>query len=196
MARLADAETDPDGSPVAAPAEVVDFDAAYARWFHPCCRWLRAMGVPESELDDVAQDTFIVAQRRFDRFDGRPESLAPWLYAIAWRVASDHRRTRWFRYLFRRREAMDEQWIDPGPGADPSALVHRREAERLVARVLDGMSPKLRTAFALYELQDHSIEEIARLQGIPAKTVQSRLRLAREQFAARIRRLVGREDAR
>jgi RNA polymerase sigma-70 factor (ECF subfamily) len=195
MANLAETEIDPGDAAAVAPAggppPPIDFNSAYERWFHVCCRWLRAMGVPESDLDDVAQDTFIVVQRNLHRFKGPEDDFAPWLYAIAWRIASDHRRTRWIRYLFRRREPLDEQWIDPSHG--PAELLRKREAERLVARALDGMSLKLRVPFVLFELQEYSIAEIARLLQIPARTVQSRLRLARKKFEERIRRLLGPE---
>src|SRR5438045_9424077 len=82
----------------------LDFQSVYTAWFHPTLRWLRAFGVAESELEDVAQEVFLVVQAKLARFDGR--NLAGWLFAIAARRASDHRRGAWHRRLFRRPRAV------------------------------------------------------------------------------------------
>src|SRR5262245_39452228 len=49
-----------------------------------------ALGVPESEADDVCQEVMLVVHRKLSEFDGR--ALRSWLYGICLRVASDYRK--------------------------------------------------------------------------------------------------------
>ena len=58
----------------------LDFDAIYERWFEDVSRWVRAMGGPDAEREDLVQDVFVVVHRRLPDFDG--ENLAGWLYQI------------------------------------------------------------------------------------------------------------------
>jgi RNA polymerase sigma-70 factor (ECF subfamily) len=53
------------------------------------------------------------------------------------------------------------------------------------------MSPDLRTAFVLYELEHLELREIAALEHIPQGTAASRLRRAREEFSTQCQRLRG-----
>lgn len=162
-----------------------DFDAVYAEHFGHVARWLRAFGVPASEADDVTQEVFLVVRRKLARFDGR--HLAAWLYRIAQRTASDHRRRAWFRRLVLRSPVDPESLASVA--RDPHASLERRDAERIVASVLAQMSDVRRTAFVLFELEGYSALEIAELEGIPVNTVYTRLHHARRDFLRRLEQL-------
>ena len=71
----------------------------------------------------------------------------------------------------------------------PDEIAEKREAERVLERILEGMSSVRRTALILYELEGYSGEEIAELEGIPLKTVYTRLHHARKDFMQRVARL-------
>lgn len=47
----------------------------------------------QSSCEDVVAETFLIAWRRWDRLPTRDREL-PWLYGIAFRVLSNHRRSR------------------------------------------------------------------------------------------------------
>ena len=47
------------------------FDAVYEGTFELAWRLLRRLGVPESSLDDAAQDVFVTVHRRLGDFEGR-----------------------------------------------------------------------------------------------------------------------------
>jgi RNA polymerase sigma-70 factor (ECF subfamily) len=53
-------------------------------------------------------------------------------------------------------------------------------------QVLDQMKLDLRTVFVLFEVEEMSMGEIARILGIPIGTVASRLRRARIDFHERV----------
>jgi len=68
----------------------LDFAAVYARWFHDVSHWARALGGPEADCEDLAQEVFLIVRRKLSDFDGR--NLAGWLYRITARTVRDHRR--------------------------------------------------------------------------------------------------------
>jgi RNA polymerase sigma-70 factor (ECF subfamily) len=179
-----DAEAQPLGAflpPVA--FQVSDFSSIYDEWFAEVARWVRALGGPEADLEDLTQDVFVVVQRTLPGFDGR--NLPGWLYRITRRAVRDHRRKAWFRNLFLRpREVALEELAEAGPS--PAELYERREAERRLFQLLEGMSEKRRSTFVLFEIEGYSGEEIAALENVPVATVWTRLHHARKELAARV----------
>ncbi len=69
---------------------------------------------------------------------------------------------------------------DPRPRPDEDA--ERRQDRRTLHQLLGRMSEKRRTVLALCEICGYTPEEIARLEGVPAVTVRSRLFEARRDF--------------
>ena len=141
-------------------------------------RSLRRFGVPAADVDDAAQQVFLIANEKSEKI--RRGSERSFLIGVALRVASHARRA------FERRAAVEQRFSShpPPPNPDPEELAQRREARNLLDRVLDGMPEDLRAVFALFELEELSIEQIATILGVPRGTVASRLRRAREVFHA------------
>jgi RNA polymerase sigma-70 factor (ECF subfamily) len=155
------------------------FREIYERWFEDVVKWLYALGVPSSDTEDLAQEIFVVVQRKLSRFDGG--NVTGWLYRITQLTVRDHRRRAWFKNLMSRRRVVDLAQVElttPGPAARYEEAENRRLLQTLVA----GMSEKLRTAFVLFEIEGYSGEEIARIHDIPLGTVWTRLHLARKEF--------------
>ena len=151
-------------------------------------RFVRRLGVPPEELEDVVQETFLVAHRRLADFDGAVP-VASWLYAIALRTAMCSRRRAW-----RRRLCRFVGWAPDDPG-EPDREIDRSDAEAEVAWILARMSEKKRTVLVLYELEELDGPTIAEILGCPVHTVWSRLRLARGDFKRLLRRRVALQGA-
>jgi RNA polymerase sigma-70 factor, ECF subfamily len=132
-------------------------------------RSLRRLGVAPGDVDDAAQQVFIVMSRRLaDVPFGRERAF---LFSTAVRVASDARRT--YR---RRHESPDAELGDtPDSAPSPDDLVDQRRARVLLTQLLEEMPMDLRTVFVLFELEQMSRTEVARVLGMPAGTVASRL---------------------
>ncbi|AKU95875.1 RNA polymerase sigma factor RpoE [Labilithrix luteola] len=145
-------------------------------------RYLRHLGVPEHDVEDAVQVVFVTATRKLERIEpGRERSF---LVAVALRVASKSRRS-----LGRRREVLDEELLerrDPSP--TPDELASDRRALAALDRILEDMSLDLRAVFVLFEIEELEVAEIASMLDVPQGTVSSRLRRAREDFRARVRR--------
>lgn len=175
------------------PAELEPrFAAVYLEHVDYVWTNLRRLGVPWTELDDAAQETFIVAFRRWDDFDGQLQWRS-WLFGIARRVASHHRRG-----SGRRLRLVEAVHREPTPtmGAGPESpddVVAHEDAARLVQHFLDTLSPRRREVFILAEIEGMTGASIADTLGLPANTVWSRLRAGRESFARYLQTLRARE---
>jgi RNA polymerase sigma-70 factor (ECF subfamily) len=164
----------------AAPADpALELAAVYARWYGEVGRWARALGGPSAELEDIAQEVFVIVRRKLRGFDGR--NLAGWLYRITARTARDHRRAAWFRRLV---FGGDEGGAETAGGATPLESLERREAQRTPWRLLGRLGEKQRSVFVLFEIEGYSGEEIAALPGIPVATVWTRMHYARRALLA------------
>lgn len=173
--------TKPDRSPQY--AEVSDessttgsFDALYASESSYVWRLLGRLGVPPGDIADAVHDVFVVVyQRRAELDASRP--VRPWLFGIARRVAAAARRKR-------RAEPLDE--TDAPIAAAPP------HAERdLLWRALALLDDERVEVVVLHDLEGYTGAEIATLLDLSVNTIHSRLRLAREDLVAAVRRLRG-----
>lgn len=158
--------------PVGKVAHETSLAELYREHFQYVWRNLRRLGVRESNLDDAIQDVFLVAHRKLDSFEAR-SSHRVWLFAIALRVAKEHRR----------RDARLQ--LDPDAVAVTTHLdktLELRQRVDLLDRMLDSLSDEQREVFVMAEIEQWSAPEIAAMLCVKLNTVYSRLRLARAQF--------------
>jgi RNA polymerase sigma-70 factor, ECF subfamily len=170
----------------------VTFDELYDQHFDFVWRSLRRLGVPPADLQDVAQEVFLVVHRRLPHFEARSK-VTTWLFSISLHAARDRRRRAHVR-----REVADatlvEELVDRG--ADASLLLERRQDLELFEAALMSMDLEQRAVFTLFELEGVSGPEIAEALEIPLGTVYSRLRLAREAFRHAVLRSVSQHRSR
>lgn len=152
-------------------------------------RSLRYLGVREEDLEDVAQDVFVVVYRRLSDFEGR-SSLRTWLYGICVRLALAYRR----KAATRRELAMAEP-PEPAVPATQHALLQRKEARERLQRVLDELDLHKRTVFVLYEIERMPMKEVAEAVGCPLQTAYSRHQAARKQVLAAFERYRKQDDS-
>jgi RNA polymerase sigma-70 factor (ECF subfamily) len=159
--------------PVALPR---DFETLYQENVAFVWRNLRRLGVPAAQTDDACQDVFLVVHRRWNDFAGK-SSVKTWLFGIALRVASEHRRK------LRRTNTLDAPVEDLGStAATPFDSLQRRQAAQLLEQFLGCLSETNRPVFILAELEQMTAPEIAESLSLNLNTVYSRLRLARRTF--------------
>jgi RNA polymerase sigma-70 factor (ECF subfamily) len=176
--------------PTSSEPSAHDFREVYEGRFHDVLRWIRAMGGRDEDLDDLAQEVFIIVRRKLGSFDGA--NLNGWLYRITQRTVRDYRRAAWFRNLLARKKIHDHEGallklVEPRRG--PEEEQELREAQRSLREVLERMREKHRAAFVLFEIEGYTGEEIAALQDTPVATVFTRLYHARREFAAIVKQL-------
>jgi RNA polymerase sigma-70 factor, ECF subfamily len=158
-----------------------DLRTVYDTWFEEVVRWIRALGGPEADRDDIVQEVFLVVRRRLPSFDG--VNIAGWLYAITRRKVRDFRRRVWVKHIFTRGRSDDLEAL-PDAGVGPARALEQKEKQRLLHALLGKMREHRRSTFVLFEIEGLSGEEIARIQGVPLNTVWTRLHHARKEFFA------------
>lgn len=138
-------------------------------------RWAVLLGVRPREAEDVAQEVLVTALRRIARC--RSQAVATsWLYQITRRIVANQRRLAWFRRVLLTQE--------PERAAFGHVNARGMEEELDLRRFLDRLPRKLVEVLMLMEVEGFTRDEVAEMLQLPAGTVASRLRLAREAFRA------------
>ena len=163
------------------------------RTYYPTARrFLAHMGVDAADLEDACQEVFVQVFRYLARFQHRAD-FQTWLYKLCLSQAARMRRRRKLQQALAFILGRQGATCASSAGHDWSeAMVGER-----VRRALDRMKPLHREVFVLFELEEMSSPEIAKLLEIPVGTIASRLRRAREAFrsvAERMERVMRREN--
>ena len=147
---------------------------------------LRRLGAPASEVEDLTHDVFLQVHRHLGDYDpARP--VRPWLFGFAYRIASQHRRR-----AHRRHETAFEPDLTAHQGVGPEESAVAEQRRQVVIEALQAIDLQRRAVFVLYELDGEPMSEIARTLEIPPNTAYSRLRVAREEFTAAVKRIQAR----
>jgi len=141
-----------------------------------CRRLLRDPG----DVEDAFQATFLVLVRRA-RSIQQGAALGPWLYGVAYRVAT---RSRLMRARRREQEADLDDFAAPSPGDDTAWRDLRRVLDEELARLPE----KYRAPLVLCYLQGLTHDEAAERLACPVGTVRSRLARGRERLGTRLTR--------
>ena len=150
------------------------------------------------DAEDLTQDVFIKVYGNLTTFDLARGSFKTWLTTLARNLLVDHfRRTKQQRVT----DSMDAGWDESEelPMADRLAATgpsqHDRAAQKEIARMvqeaLTKISPELREAVILRDLQDMDYKEIAQVLRIPEGTVKSRISRGRAELARLLERNKG-----
>lgn len=166
--------------PSALPSE--DFTAFFRAHCSYVWNSLRRLGVREADLEDQAHECFLAIYRHRASFDpARP--LRPWIFGFALRVASDYRKNSW-----QKRRSSDAPSDEADPQRLPDELVSQRQQQALVIDALEEIALERRAVFVMHEIDGEPIPVVADALAIPLNTAYSRLRLARADFDAALRR--------
>lgn len=164
----------PHGPMLLASDREARFRALYDREYHFVWSAAKHFGVPAAARDDVVQDVFLTAYRRFDQVHYQVSARA-WLYGVTRRVASH-----WHRGVARRTRRIAA--LGDLTGHVGEAPQERHDAARQLERLLAGLPRGTREVWELTELLGMSGPEIAAELELPLNTVYSRLRLARARL--------------
>jgi len=150
---------------------------------------LKLLGNPE-DAEDALQEGMLSAFKNLRRFEGRSK-FSSWLTRIVINAAlmrlrsqRAHRTVSADEPLGEAESTLAEQLADPAP--DPERLYAREELRRLLDRNLTELSPDMRTAVLLRDIEGLSTQEAAEALGVPENTLKSRLHRARLQLAEQI----------
>ncbi|RYZ08045.1 MAG: RNA polymerase sigma factor [Myxococcales bacterium] len=169
-----------------APRARAELDQLYRHFATDVRRWVRAFGVRRADIEDLVQEVFVIAFRRYDT--ARGENPKAWLYQIARRKVRGYRRLAWIRHVVVVESLAPLEGLTPDVQT-PARRAEAREQVTLISRVLGRLSEAQQLAFVLVDLEGRSGEEIARLQNVPLNTVWTRVYRARRAVRDASRRL-------
>jgi RNA polymerase sigma-70 factor (ECF subfamily) len=160
---------------------------AHTRKIYNLC--YRFTGRP-SESEDLTQEVFIKIFQTLKSFDAAQGTFVTWLHRVARNHLVDHyRRTRKDRITSSIEDELGGLEEKPGATIEPVAHLEHREQKERLQRGLGKLSPDLREAVVLRDLQDLDYAEIAQVLTVPEGTVKSRINRGRLELARVLKRM-------
>src|ERR1700719_1818288 len=148
-----------------------------------------------TDAEDLAQEVFIKMYRTLASYDSSKGAFVTWVTTITRNLLVDHfRKTKQDRITdsldatspHEDAQPLSEQIQDQS--APPDARVRSREVGETVHAALAKLSPELREAVILRDLQDFDYREIATTLKVPEGTVKSRINRGRAELARLLQR--------
>ncbi len=130
----------------------------------------------KEDAEEVLQDCFEYAFRKLHHYDQRKSAFKTWLYRIAISRCRNKRRRKWLPTL-PLSQLIGHELPDKNTLA-PDEVLTLNDRQRLIWEALAKISPKLRETAVLRYYEGLTYKEISKILGIPAKTAESRMRLA------------------
>lgn len=148
------------------------------------------------DAQDLTQEVFIKMYKTLDTYDVERGAFMTWVTTIARNLLVDHfRRTKHDRMTDSLDAPVSEQEDQLSRGdriqdssLPPDAHVQSRETRESVHHALQKLSPELREAVILRDLQDMDYREIATVLKVPEGTVKSRINRGRAELARLLQR--------
>jgi RNA polymerase sigma-70 factor (ECF subfamily) len=141
------------------------------------------------DAEEVLQDSFEYAFRRLSLYDARKSAFTTWLYRITVSRCRNKRRRKWLPTFSL--NALEEQEVADPATPTPEERLNLTERQKAVWAALGGLSPKLREVAILRYFAAMQYGEIGRVLDIPAKTAESRMRLAHKALRESLRDQLG-----
>jgi RNA polymerase sigma-70 factor (ECF subfamily) len=153
----------------------------------------------QSDAEDLTQEAFLKLYRNLASFDPAKGGFTTWLTTLTRNLLVDnYRRSR----LERASDSLDESYDceDDGPtkaerladgGKTQEQHVAGLELRAQIQEALQQVSPDLREAVILRDLEDLDYKEIADILGVPQGTVKSRISRGRSELARLLKRIEG-----
>jgi RNA polymerase sigma-70 factor, ECF subfamily len=145
---------------------------------------------------DLTQEVFIKMYRTLSTFDTSRASFMTWVTTVTRNLLVDHFRKGKYDRVTDSLDATpgnQEDGLTLGDqledqGASPEAKVRSQETQKLVQEALKRLSPELREAVLLRDLQDLDYKDIAKVLNVPEGTVKSRINRGRTELARLLQR--------
>jgi RNA polymerase sigma-70 factor (ECF subfamily) len=142
----------------------------------------------ESEAQDLTQEVFLRVFRSLKSYRSNEGAFATWLARLSRNLLIDHyRRTRQDRATDSIEEQLPMIEERAATSARPDGMLAGREASEALQGALRRLSPDLREAVILRDLQEMDYRQIAEVLKVPEGTVKSRLNRGRAELARVLR---------
>jgi RNA polymerase sigma-70 factor, ECF subfamily len=140
-------------------------------------RFILRLTANPSLAEDLVSEVFLDVWRQAEAFESKSQ-VSTWLLAIARYKALSALRRRSDEHLDDRMAATLEDTAD-----DPETVVYKADRNTVVQKCLTRLSPAHREVIDLVYYHEKSVDEVARIVGVPAATVKTRMFYARNKMA-------------
>jgi RNA polymerase sigma-70 factor (ECF subfamily) len=148
------------------------------------------------DAQDLTQDVFIKMYRTLKSYDLERGAFMTWVTTITRNLLVDHFRKTKQERMTDSLDSVASEHEDALPlseqiadkGQPPDARMQSRETGKTVHMALQKLSPELREAVILRDLQDMDYKEIATVLKVPEGTVKSRINRGRAELARLLQR--------
>ena len=162
-----------------AAGETQAFGPIVRHYQKPLFGFLGRMGLPQSQAEEVAQETFLRAWRNLGKFDPARAEFSTWLFTIARNLALNERGRSHGRELpVGDTEAQEPACDQPAAGEMLDASRRREWLQAALAR----LRPAERTLLALVYTRELSLDAIARIEHCEPGAIRTRLHRARQRL--------------
>jgi len=129
------------------------------------------------DAEDIAQEVFLRLYRSLKKYDAR-HLFSTWLYRMTVNLAIDYRR-RNARHNNISIDAVEGQSNLPGNRANPDTELEKTEFKGIIKKITENLAENQRKVFILRDMQEFSVEEIAKILECRQSTVRVHLARAR-----------------
>ena len=149
----------------------------YARHNVRVYRFIVRLTGNQSLAEDLVSEVFLDVWRQAEGFEAKSQ-VSTWLLAIARYKALSALRRRTDEQLDDQTAATIEDTAD-----DPETVVNTRDRNTIVQKCLGQLSPAHREVIDLVYYHEKSVDEVAKIVGVPPATVKTRMFYARSKMA-------------
>jgi RNA polymerase sigma-70 factor, ECF subfamily len=137
-----------------------------------------------AEAEDMSQEVFLRVYRTLGSYHSAHGGFATWMTSVTRNLLIDHyRRTKRDRITDSLEDAMPAVENKASSARRPDQLALQGELNRQVQTALTRLSPELREAVVLRDLQQLDYSEIQIVLSVPEGTVKSRINRGRIELA-------------
>jgi RNA polymerase sigma-70 factor (ECF subfamily) len=154
----------------------IDLDSLVGQYHGDVYRYAYRLSGNQSDAEDLAQQTFLIAHQRLDQLRD-PDKAAAWLFAI---LRSCHLKSQ------RRRRPVAAASLELDVEAIPDMLPEEEIDSDLLQLAIDELPDDNKLVLVMFYFEECSYKEIAAKLSIPIGTVMSRLARAKNRLRGRL----------
>lgn len=156
----------------------INFSQLIEETYRALCYFLRYLGLPEAEVEDMAQEVYLKAHKALNKYD--PERpFKTWLFSIAKNAFID-----WTRKQKTKRKFMEQNFIKEYSDTFADSSDRRTDIKSLVGR----LSAEEQILVELRFFQDLPFKDIAELTGLSPGAVKMRMFRIIDKMKTRVKR--------
>jgi len=136
----------------------------------------------QEDIEDVKQEVLLALYKNLDMFSFK-SSFSTYLFRMTRNKAIDFIRKKKRHIMIMEKSHIHSELIDKN---SPESLYINKEDKKYILKVILGLSEKDRSIIMLKDVENLSLDEIARIFNKPVGTIKSRLHRARKKAAEKL----------